>query len=117
MQQLKTIDEILITSEGLQLYHKLIIQLNKDFQRAAIEEFFLETITPSELKIKLQEALFHLIQNHYSEYMNLLYIIDVSEEKIKNIEGEDTGEISEQIAYLILLREWQKVWFKEKYKS
>jgi hypothetical protein len=115
MQQLKTIDEILITSEGLQLYIKLILQLNKDFQRAAIDEAFLETISPSDLKTKLHEIVFHLIQNNYSEYLNLLYIIDVSEEKIKNIEGEDTVEISEQIAYLILLREWQKVWFKEKY--
>jgi len=116
MQQLKTIDEILITSEGLQLYHQLILQLNKDFQRAAIAEAFLETIAPSELRIKLHEIVLRLIQNHYSEYLNLLYIIDVSEEKIKNIEEEDTVEISKKIAYLILLREWQKVWFKEKYK-
>jgi len=116
MQQLKTIDEIIITSEGFQLYTKLILQLNKDFQRAAIEEVFSETIAPSELKTKLQEIVFHLIQNHYSEYLNLLYVIDVSEEKIKNIEGEDTEEISKQITFLILLREWQKVWFKEKYK-
>ena len=115
MQQLKNIDEIIITSEGLKLYHKLILQLNKDFQRSAIEEVFLESISPSELKIKLCEIVFRLIQNHYSEYLNLLYIIDVSEEKIKNIEGEDTVGIPEQIAYLILLREWQKVWFKEKY--
>jgi len=116
MQQLKTIDEIIITSEGLQLYAKLILQLNKDFQRAAIEEAFSETIVPSELKTKLHKIVLQLIQNHYSEYLNLLYIIDVSEEKIKNIEGEDTGEISGKITYLILLREWQKVWFKEKYK-
>jgi len=115
MKNLQTTDEIIAHSENLQLYHNLILQLNKDFQRAAIEEVFLETVTPSELKTKLHEIVFHLIQNQYSEYLNLLYIIDVSEEKIKNIEGENTREISEQITFLILLREWQKVWFKEKY--
>ncbi|MCF6307615.1 MAG: hypothetical protein L3J09_06645 [Flavobacteriaceae bacterium] len=116
MQQLKTIDEILISSEGLQLYHKLILQLNKDFQRAAIAEAFLETIVPSELKTKLHEIVFDLFQNHNSEYLNLLYIIDVSEDKIKKIEYEDTIKITKQITYLILLREWQKVWFREKFK-
>ena len=116
MNNLQTTEEIIAQSESLQLYSKLILQLNKDFQRAAIAEVFLETIAPSELKIKLHEIVFHLIQNNYSEYLNLLYIIDVSEEKIKNIEGEDTVEITEEITFLILLREWQKVWFKEKYK-
>jgi hypothetical protein len=117
MQQLKTVDEILITSEGLQLYYKLILQLNKDFQRAAIDEVFLETISPSDLKIKLHEIIFQLLQNHYSEYLNLLYIIDVSEDKIKKIKEEDAVEISEKIAYLILLRQWQKVWFKDKFSK
>ncbi|PHS60677.1 MAG: hypothetical protein COB12_12920 [Flavobacterium sp.] len=116
MKNLQTTDEIITQSETLQLYHKLILQLNKDFQRAAITEAFLETVSPSELKSKLQEIVFDLYQNHNSEYLNLLYIIDVSEKKIKNIEGKDMVEISKQITYLILLREWQKVWFKEKYK-
>jgi len=116
MIQLKTTDEIITTSESLQLYPKLILQLNKDFQRAAIDESISGFISPSELKVKLHEIVFHLIQNHYSEYLNLLYIIDVSEEKIRNIKTEDIGEISKKIAYLILLREWQKVWFREKYK-
>ncbi len=116
MKNLQTTEEIIAQSESLQLYTKLILQLNKDFQRAAITEAFLKTVSPSELKTKLQDIVFYLLQNHSSEYLNLLYIIDVSEKKIRNIEGNDSVETSEQIAYLILLREWQKVWFKEKYK-
>jgi len=117
MLQLKTTDEILSASKGLQLYKKLVLQLNKDFQRAAIDVSFLEIISPSELKTKLQEIVFNLIQNHYSEYLNLLYIIDVSEVKIKQIEAENTLETIENISFLILSREWQKVWFKNTFSK
>jgi len=116
MENLPTTEEIIARSESLNLYKNLILQLNKDFQRAAIDDSFSEGISPSDLKIKLHKTVFQLLQNHYSKYLNLLYIIDVSEEKIKNINTEDTLEISEEMAYLILLREWQKVWFKEKFK-
>ncbi len=115
MQQLKTINQIILTSEGLQLYKKLVLQLNKDFHRAGIEDSFSEEISPSDLKIQLHYSVSELLQNNYSEYLNLLYIIDVSEAKIKQIVGESNQEITEQIAFLILHREWQKIWFKEKF--
>ncbi len=115
MKTLLTSEEIISQSEGLQLYKDLVLQINKDFKRANLEAVFLKDITPSELKLKLQEVIYHLILNKYYEYLNLLYIIDVSEEKIKKIEGNNITDISEQITYLILLREWQKIWFKKNY--
>ncbi len=117
MQQLKTTDEILVTSEGLLLYKKLVLQLNKDFQRANIDVDFSEEIAPSELKIKLKETVFNLLQNNHSNFQNLLYTVDVSEVKIKQIEAENTFDISEEITFLILLREWQKVWFKDAFSK
>jgi hypothetical protein len=45
----------------------------------------------------------------------LLYIIDVSEIKVKALDGNDTVKLSEDITFLILQREWQKVWYKAKY--
>ena len=115
MKTLLTSEEIISQSEGLQLYKDLVLQINKDFKRANLEAVFLKDITPSELKLKLQEVIYHFILNKYNEYLNLLYIIDVSEEKIKKIEGNNIIDISEQITYLILLREWQKIWFKKNY--
>lgn len=115
MKTLLTSEEIISQSEGLQLYKDLVLQINKDFKRANLEAVFLNDISPSELKLKLHEVIHHLILNKYNEYLNLLYIIDVSEEKIKNINGSSTNDISEQITYLILLREWQKVWFKKNF--
>jgi L-lysine 2,3-aminomutase len=62
----------------------------------------------------LRDTVFDLIQNKFSDYLNLLYIIDVSEEKIKGLSGTDTHELSEQVTFLILKREWQKVWYRNK---
>jgi hypothetical protein len=103
-------------ADKLKLYEKLIIQLNKDLLLANIDlEFNVETL-PTSLKLVLQDTLFHLIQNKFSDYLNLLYIIDVSETKIKALDGSDVLQLSEDVTLLILQREWQKVWFRAKYK-
>jgi hypothetical protein len=39
----------------------------------------------------------------------------VPEENIKQLDGSDTVELSEQIAFLVLKREWMKVWFRNHY--
>jgi hypothetical protein len=63
----------------------------------------------------VQEKIYKLIQYKFAEYLNLLYIIDVPEEQIKKLDGSDLVELSEQVAFLVLKREWQKVWFRNKY--
>jgi len=45
----------------------------------------------------------------------LLYIVDVPEHQIKNIKETDLERLVPQVAFLILKREWQKVWFKSRY--
>jgi len=93
------------------LYIKLIEQLNKDFQMIGIEEEFSLEITPKSLINQLQNSIQKLISSNYSEYQNFLYRVDVSENKLKEI---DTSDV-EQITYLILKREWQKVWIRSKF--
>ena len=70
---------------------------------------------PEELKVQLHEKIFRLIQFKFAEYLNLLYIIDVSENEIKKLDGSDLVNLSEDVAFLILKREWQKVWFRNKF--
>ncbi len=99
----------------MQLYQKLIVQLNKDLLYANIDlEFDTETL-PTSLKFVLQEEVYKLIQNKFNEYLNLLYIVDVSEVKVRNLEGDDALKLSEDVTFLILQREWQKVCYKAKY--
>jgi len=108
-------EDLISEANKLSLYKKLILQLNKDFLYANIDlEFDVETL-PTSLKLVLQETVLYLIQNKFSDYLNLLYQVDVSEHKIRQIDGNDTLKLSEDVTFLILQREWQKVWYRVKF--
>jgi len=111
-----TFQDLIEEASQLNLYKKLILQLNKDFLYANIDLDFDEDILPSSLKIMLHETVYRLIQEKFTEYLNLLYIIDVPEHAVKALNGDNTVELAAQVSFLILKREWQKVWFKNKYK-
>lgn len=109
------IDVLISQAEEENLYEKLILQLQKDFHLAN-EELDVEVTTqPVELKQIVHEKIYRLIQVKFAEYLNLLYIIDVPENEIKKLDGSDLVELSEQITFLLLKREWQKVWFRNKF--
>ena len=108
-------DSLLSEAEKQNLYSKLIEQINKDFNFANEAVDFPQSTTPQELKLQLHEKIYRLIQYKYAELLNLLYIIDVPEENIKQLDGSDNVELSEQIAFLVLKREWMKVWFRNHY--
>lgn len=110
-------DELITIANNKNLYIKLIKQLNKDFLLANIDLDFDEAVLPTSLKYILHETIFRLIQEKFTEYLNLLYIIDVSEDKVRQLNGSDVVLLSEQVTFLILQREWQKVWYKNKYSS
>ena len=111
----KNTDLLLCEVEAENLYLKLVEQLNKDFNLANEAIDFPMSTTAAELKIQLHEKIYRLIQYKFAEYLNLLYIIDVSEEEIKKLDGSDLVILAEQVAFLILKREWQKVWFRYMY--
>jgi hypothetical protein len=112
----KNTDLLLIEAEDENLYLKLIEQINKDFNLANEGIDLPLSTTPNDLKVQLHEKIYRLIQYKFAEYLNLLYIIDVSEEKIKELDGSDLVVLAEEVVFLILKREWQKVWFRNKYK-
>ncbi len=115
MQLPTTFEKLVEEANQMGLYKKLIIQLNKDFHLANIDMDFHEEILPSSLKLLLHETIFNLMQEKFIEYLNLLYIIDVPEKQVKDLKGEDIGKLSEAVSFLILKREWQKVWFRNNY--
>ena len=109
-------DSLLTEATNESLYLKLIEQINKDFNLANEGIDFPMSTSPEELKIQLHEKIYRLIQYKFAEYLNLLYIIDVSEDQIKKLDGSDLVSLSQEVAFLVLKREWQKVWFRNKYK-
>ncbi|MBS1536028.1 MAG: hypothetical protein JST78_13215 [Bacteroidetes bacterium] len=108
-------DMLLDEASKEELYLKLIEQINKDFNLANEGIDFPMSTTPEELKIQLYEKIYRMIQFKFSEYLNLLYIVDVPEDQVKKLDGSDLQELSKQVAFLILKREWMKVWFRSKY--
>lgn len=110
----QTFEDLFYQTSKEDLYQKLIAQLNKDFLLANIDLDFENLIDPKELKQELQAIVYKLIQEKFSEYLNLLYIIDVPEDKVRRLDGDDIVKLSEQVTFLILQREWQKVWFKNR---
>lgn len=110
-----TFEGLIEEANQLDLYKKLIFQLNKDFLLANIDLDLHEEVLPTSLKLILHETVYKLIQEKFTEYLNLLYIIDVSEKQVKALDGDDILKLSEDVSFLILQREWQKVWFKNRY--
>jgi len=115
MQLPTNFNDLIEEANALSLYKKLILQLNKDFLLANVDLDFHDEVLPSSLKLLLHETVYKLIQEKFTEYLNLLYIIDVPEKDVKALNGDDILKLSEEVSFLILKREWQKVWFKNKY--
>ncbi|MEH6680550.1 MAG: hypothetical protein V7724_08385 [Sediminicola sp.] len=107
--------KLLETATAENLYGELVSQLLKDFGLANILMDIPKETGPEALKKRLHEKVYMLIMEKFAEYLNLLYIIDVPEREVKAIKSLDVVEIAEQVTFLILKREWQKVWFRSQY--
>lgn len=106
---------LLAEASAENLYLKLLEQLNKDFNLANEGVDFPMSTKPEELMVQLHEKIYRLIQYRFAEYLNLLYVIDVPEKEVRELDGSDLVALSEQVAFLILKREWMKVWFRNRY--
>lgn len=94
------------------LYPNLVAQLQKDFDRANIGAKFNPDLGPGALSVFLHEKMYVLILERFANYLNLLYIVDVPERAFRELPLTDVVDAAGQMAYLILVREWQKVLMK-----
>ncbi len=94
---------------------ELILQLNKDFQLCNLRIKYELSLSPSELHKKLDQDVSNLIMNRYDDYLNLLYRIDISERELFELKHRKLDQTSDQIAFLILKRVYQKVWLKRNF--
>ena len=107
---------LLEKAQGEDLYDKLVAQLQRDFALANIDiDLTSEAITITALKKILHEKVYFLILEKFTEYLNLLYVIDVPEKVFKDIQVTDVVEVADQVTFLVLKRELQKVRLKAKY--
>ncbi|MEE9348564.1 MAG: hypothetical protein V3U80_00800 [Flavobacteriaceae bacterium] len=115
MPKIITNEELLFQIDSDSLYKDLINQLNKDFEIIGTDVDFSETKSPSNLAIFLQEVIAQLLEKHFDTFLNLLYRVDVKEAIIKEIINIQKETMIQEISFLILKREWQKVWYKKYY--
>ena len=74
--------------------------------------------TMEEFKTYLTNRLAFLLDNKYDTLINILYRIDVPEEKLSKLFAEQNREyIPAALADLIIERSLQKVRFRQKYKN
>ena len=74
--------------------------------------------TLEEFKTYLTNRLAYLLDNKYDTLINILYRIDVSEEKLSELFTEQNRDyIPAALANLIIERSLQKVRFRQKYKN
>lgn len=116
-QKFPDILALLQYAEDQCLYQDLVRQLRKDFVLANINVDLKDGILPMELKTLVHEKVYRLMMEKFTEYLNLLYIIDVPEQTMKAIGTDDVVDISAQVSFEILKREWQKVWLRKNYGS
>ncbi|WP_234387158.1 hypothetical protein [Aquimarina sp. Aq78] len=95
------------------LYPQFLMQLQKDLNRAGID-YDIKSKAPENLFSEVVYLLIEKLQNAFNEYLNLLYAVDVSEAEIRNLDSEDSVDMAEYATYLILKREWQKVWYRNR---
>ena len=108
--------ELLKVVKTENLLSKLIEQLNKDFQLSGMCKKVESTCLIEDLIKELTETILNLIQFKYDDYLNLMYRVDVSEKDLATITSNDLTTTVNEIAFLILKREFQKVWLKKNCK-
>lgn len=94
-------------------------QIEKDFAEANIQIEITETPEKafSEILKQISQQLYWLLNHNNTKLYQLLYRIDLSEQKLKKIMVEDLRDTSHVIAEQILLREFQKVLFRLQYSN
>jgi len=104
----------LLRLEQMEMLKKLIIQLNKDLALSGIETQFNTNWSPEMLIGNLNKAIAGLMEKNFQNFQNFLYRVDISEKKLGTIRTNDFQETVNTISLMILKKEWQKVWFRNR---
>lgn len=116
-QQLTDYNTLLKQAKEKGLYEKLVAQLNKDFLRSNIHSTIQENIPAVDLYVLLKEKMYRLMMEDFNGYLNFMYVVDVPEASFKTVSVTDAVEVAEQVSFLVLKREFQKVGLKQTYRD
>lgn len=111
--------QVLHQARDAGVLHSLMRQLQKDYVRAGLdfpilEKYLLEKDVPG-IFASLKEGVYLLLMEHFDQYLNLMYAVDLPERDFQGIDPRDAVEAAQQLSGLILKREWQKIQWRRKY--
>jgi hypothetical protein len=90
-----------------------MLQLQKDYGRAGLDFPISESqLLTGEVPIiftNLKEDIYVLLMEHFDQYLNLMYAVDIPEREFQRVDPADAVEAAHQLSGLILKREWQKI--------
>ena len=94
--------------------------ISKDFNKAGIPSIIsnLEFNNLNEFKKHLTGKISELLDNNYEKLINILYRIDINEEKLNELFGSKNREsIPGNLADLIIERQLQKIQIRNMYRK
>ncbi|MBB1138269.1 hypothetical protein [Myroides sp. WP-1] len=94
------------------LFEQLVQQIERDFRMSVDEDLTFPASTPLELVQQIQGVLESIASRTPAKLSMLLYRIDVAEKDIRALEEGDVFNYFQQLTYLIVKREFQKVYFR-----
>jgi len=111
--------QVLHKARSSGLLHSLMLQLQKDYGRAGLDfpilEKYLRTEDVAEIFASLKEGVYLLLMEHFDQYLNLMYAVDLPEREFQGIDPGDAVEAADQLSGMILKREWQKIQWRRNY--
>jgi len=111
------IEEVVAYIEGklseYNLFGELVRQVEKDFRMSVDTSITFTADTPSKLVYEVYNELHKIISmTTVAKFSSLLYRIDIAEKEIKAIQSVDIEDYLKQVTYIILKREFQKVYIR-----
>lgn len=96
-------------------FEKVILQLNKDFGEDVFEMDLAEGKEPlQQMLVSVSNLVEVLLEKNMSKLLRWCYRIDLPQERFDVLlKPENTGNVAEELAVLILLREAQKIALRE----
>ncbi|WP_047246416.1 hypothetical protein [Maribacter thermophilus] len=107
---------LLLVAKEKELIDKLTAQVEKDFAMANVSLNLPVVFNAKDFVSNIRERVYRLMVEQFSEYLNLLYVVDVPEKEFKHIQVTEAAEVADRVTFLILKREFQKVLFKTMYR-
>lgn len=97
---------------------QLVEQIDKDIRLAGIEsDEFTDIDSPEKLAENLYRFVDILISKYQESFNNFMYRVDIHEKDIYTLQQPNLEDLIENICLLIIKRELQKIYFRQKFSK